>query len=62
MDFSKDSHIVKTIKDESDIKFLDALYSAKAKFLITQNTKHFGKFVVSGDKTEKARCGNTTFT
>ncbi len=55
VDFSNDSHIVKTIKDESDIKFLNVLYSAKAKFLLTQNTKHFGNFVVSGDKTGKAK-------
>ncbi len=55
VDFSKDSHIVKIIKDESDIKFLDVLYSAKAKFLLTQNTKHFGNFVVSGEKTGKAK-------
>ncbi|WP_297068664.1 PIN domain-containing protein [Thermococcus sp.] len=55
VDFSQESHIVKTIKDESDIKFLNVLYSAKVKFLLTQNTKHFGNFVVSGDKTGKAK-------
>ena len=44
VDFSKDSHLVRTIKDESDIKFLNVLYSVKAKFLLTQNTKHFGNF------------------
>ncbi len=55
VDFFKDSHLVRTIKDESDIKFLNVLYSVKAKFLLTQNTKHFGNFVVSGDKTGKAK-------
>ncbi|KUH34260.1 hypothetical protein APY94_03010 [Thermococcus celericrescens] len=55
VDFSKDQSIIRIIKDESDIKFLNVVYSAKAKFLLTQNTGHFGNFVVSGGKTGKAK-------
>ncbi|WP_048151260.1 putative toxin-antitoxin system toxin component, PIN family [Palaeococcus ferrophilus] len=55
VDFSKDSSVIRIIKDESDVKFLNVLYSAKAKFLLTQNTSHFGNFVISEGKTGKAK-------
>ena len=50
VDFSKDKAIKEKLEDDSDLKFLEVLYTAKAKHLITQNTKHFGNFVIEKNK------------
>jgi len=50
VDFSKEKTIKEKLKDEDDLKFLEILYTVKAKFLITRNTKHFGNFVIEKDK------------
>ena len=44
------------LQDPNDIKFLEAVFSSKAKYLITENTKHFGNFVIKeGEKTGRAK-------
>lgn len=56
VDFSKEKTIKEKLKDGDELKFLEILYTVKAKFLITRNTKHFGNFVIEKDKkTGKAR-------
>jgi len=40
LDFSQDLAILKRVKDLSDIKFLNAVYASKAKFLISLDKKH----------------------
>ncbi len=41
--FEEDKKLVKEVDHEDDVKFLDVVYSAKARYLVSMNTKHLVK-------------------
>ncbi len=57
-----DKETVIRLQDPDDVKFLEAVFASKAKYLITENTKHFGNFVLKDDsRTGRARIVNHYF-
>ncbi|GAB6135753.1 putative toxin-antitoxin system toxin component, PIN family [Thermococcus prieurii] len=57
-----DKKTVIRLQDPDDVKFIEAVFASKAKYLITENTKHFGNFVLKDDsKTGRARIVNHYF-
>ncbi|NJE60969.1 putative toxin-antitoxin system toxin component, PIN family [Thermococcus sp. 21S7] len=58
----QDKRTVEKLQDPNDVKFLEAVFASKAKYLITENTKHFGNFVMNeGAKTGRAKILNHYF-
>ncbi|ETA81161.1 hypothetical protein, partial [Youngiibacter fragilis] len=43
MKFENDVSLVKEVGHEDDVKFLDVVYSSKARYLVSMNTKHLIK-------------------
>lgn len=56
--FQKSKRIKELVKDENDIPFLNAVYSAKAEFLITYDRKHLLKI---RDKTRRFKLNSHEF-
>ncbi|NJE48897.1 putative toxin-antitoxin system toxin component, PIN family [Thermococcus sp. 9N3] len=58
----RDKETLVKLQDPDDVKFLEAVFASKAKYLITENTKHFGNFVLKDDsRTGRARIMNHYF-
>jgi len=49
--FSKDAKFLEKLKDPSDAKFFDVAYTAKADYIISENTKHIVKIRDKNTKT-----------